>query len=54
MNWYKNHTVYEFILYNLYNNCIQKLAKKRFASGLGFQPIEMGLGLPSEKADYTI
>jgi len=29
---------YEFVLYNLQNNCIQKLAKKRFASGLGFQP----------------
>jgi hypothetical protein len=22
MNWYKNHTVYEFILHNLYNNCL--------------------------------
>ncbi len=22
MNWYKNHTVYEFVLYNLYNNCM--------------------------------
>jgi hypothetical protein len=21
MNWFKNHTVYEFVLYNLYNNC---------------------------------
>jgi hypothetical protein len=20
MNWYKNHTVYEFVLYNLHNN----------------------------------
>ena len=38
MNWYKNHTVYEFVLYNLCNNCIQKLVKKRFASRLGFQP----------------
>ena len=22
MNWYKNHIVYEFVLYNLYNNCM--------------------------------
>jgi hypothetical protein len=24
MNWYKNHTVYEFVnlYYNLYNNCM--------------------------------
>ena len=22
MNWYKNQTVYEFVLYNLYNNCM--------------------------------
>jgi hypothetical protein len=22
MNWFKNHTVYEFVLYNLYNNCM--------------------------------
>ena len=22
MNWYKNHTVYEFVLYNLHNNCM--------------------------------
>ena len=22
INWYKNHTVYEFVLYNLYNNCM--------------------------------
>ena len=29
---------YKFVLYNLYNNCIQKLVKKRFASRLGFQP----------------
>ena len=45
MNWYKNNTVYDFVLYNLYNNCmnslyefVQKLVKKRFASRLGFQP----------------
>ena len=45
MNWYKNHTVYEFVLYNLYNNVwirlyefVQKLVKKRFISRLGFQP----------------
>ncbi len=25
MNWYKNHTVYEFVLYNLYNNCMNLL-----------------------------
>jgi hypothetical protein len=22
MNWYKTHTVYEFVLYNLHNNCM--------------------------------
>ncbi len=22
MNWYKNHTVYEFELHDLYNNCM--------------------------------
>jgi hypothetical protein len=22
MNWYKNHTVYEFVLYNLHINCL--------------------------------
>ena len=34
MNWYKNHTLYEFVLYNMYNLYV----KKRFASGLGFKP----------------
>ena len=34
MNWYKKDTVYKFVLYNF----VQKLVKKRFASGLGFQP----------------
>jgi hypothetical protein len=42
MNWYKNHTLYEFVLYNMYNficmNSYKKLVKKRFASGLGFKP----------------
>jgi hypothetical protein len=28
MNWYKNHTVYEFVLHNLYNNCIKISEKK--------------------------
>jgi len=44
MNWYQNYTLYDFVLYNLYNNCmnslyefVQKLVKK-IVSRLGFQP----------------
>ena len=29
MNWYKNHTVYEFVIYNLYNNFCMNLYKKK-------------------------
>jgi hypothetical protein len=48
MNWYKIHTMYEFVLHNLYNNCmnsfvefVQKLVKK-IESRLGFQPLTNG------------
>jgi hypothetical protein len=43
-NWYKNHTVYEFVLNNLYNNCMNsfvwictKISEKK-ETRLGFQP----------------
>ncbi len=29
MNWYKNHIVYEFVLYNLYNDCMNYLVRIR-------------------------
>ena len=45
MNWYKNHTVYEFILYNLYNNCMNsfvwirtKISEKKLDPGWDFNP----------------
>ena len=69
MNWYKNHTLYEFVLYNMYNFICMN-------SGLGFKPRTKWLAivaaahhppppgvpiflyhtirLPSTKADYTI
>jgi hypothetical protein len=27
MNWYKNHTVYELVLYNLYSNCMNSFVR---------------------------
>ena len=39
MNWYKNHTVYELVLYNLYKNyCIKISEKKIFIRGWDFNP----------------
>ena len=30
MNWYENHTVKVFILYNLYNNCMNSFCMNSY------------------------
>ena len=39
MNWYKNHTMYEFVIYNLYNNfCMNSYKKKNVWIGTKTTP----------------
>ena len=61
MNWYQNHTVYKFVLYNLYNNCMKlfvrihtKISEKN-VSRLGFQPgINIALAIVAVSAIHHL
>ena len=35
MNWYKNHTLYEFVLYNMYNFICMNSYKKKICIRVG-------------------
>ncbi len=50
MNWYKKHTEYKFVLYNLYNNCMNK--KGRVLKYLLF--FEKVIVQPEEKKIYSL
>jgi hypothetical protein len=59
MNWYKNQTVYEFVLYNLYNNCMNsfvwictKISEKKICIRVGISTQDQN-GLQSSQR-YTI
>ncbi len=59
MNWYKNHTLYEFKLHNLYNNCMNsfvwirtKISEKKKKPGWDFNPGPKWLAIVAVSATH--